>query len=403
MPQVQRVRYWCFTDWPPEDSFAFTRGDPDPEKSEGLPKFIEADMNYMIYGLETCPTTHKDHFQGYVQFKKAMTMTAIKSKNYFSNKVHLEVSKGTPEQAAEYCKKEGNYIEDGVLQAKGKRNDLMAAKEMIDEGASIVAVANECFNATAKYYKFFEYYRQLKLPTDRTVFDKSYCTILWGDPGSGKSRTAYACDSYQVLQYNPRSGFWSAAWDGSHRIIIDDVCPATFQPRELWLNILDPFAKQLSINIKGGYSKFAPTELVLTSNFDPTTWMPDDAAFKRRLDEFCTIRHMVGFVDVAMRRFFVPKPTGEDGVVDLTTSNESEPSSPVSWADSSSGESDDDGASEYSQQVRFRACDRANASAGEYVGPVERHGKRCRYAEEACEDSIDSEEERFLLSASKDY
>ena len=156
----------------------------------------------------------------------------------------------------------------------------MAAKELLDQGASIKQVANECFSASAKYLKFFEQYRQLNLPMDRTVFDKSYCTILWGDPGSGKSRTAYACDSYQVLQYNPRSGFWSAAWDGSKRIIIDDVCPATFQPRELWLNILDPFAKQLSINVKGGYSKFAPVELVLTSNYDPATWMPDDAAFK---------------------------------------------------------------------------------------------------------------------------
>jgi len=363
-------------------------------------------MNYLIYGKEVCPDTGNDHWQGYVQFKKATRFTTVK--NCFSDKVHIEVSKGTPEQAIEYCKKDGNFKEFGTPSVKGKRNDLMVAKDMIDEGASVQQVANECFSATAKYYKFFDYYRQLKLPMDRTVTDKSYCTILWGDPGSGKSRTAYACDSYQVLQYNPRSGFWSAAWDGSKRIIIDDVCPATFQPRELWLNILDPFAKQLSINIKGGYSKFAPVELVLTSNYDPTTWMPDDAAFKRRLDEFCTIRHMVGFVDVAMRRFFPPAAMLDDGPLrgDTAAVYVSDSDDAVSWASSDDEQPDDDGASDYSQQCRFRACDRANACAsGDYVGASS--PKRCRYAEEACEDndveSIGTETEEALLEACEKY
>ena len=188
MSNNQRVRFWCFTDW------------PTPEYTE--PSFDTEQMNYLIYGREICPDTGKDHFQGYVQFKKQTRFNTVKA--CFSDKVHIEVSKGTPEQAIAYCKKDGNFTEHGTPSVKGKRNDLMTAKALIDQGASVQQVANECFSATAKYYKFFEYYKQLSLPTDRTVFDKSYCTILWGDPGSGKSRTAYACDSYQVLQYNPQ-------------------------------------------------------------------------------------------------------------------------------------------------------------------------------------------------------
>lgn len=386
---MAQKRHWCVTDWPTEDN-------------DDIPTFNDADMKYLIVGRETCPDTGKQHFQCYVQFRKSIRLTT--AKKYFSDKAHLEPAMGTPEQASEYCKKEGNFSEFGELDKPGKRNDLLAAKTFIDSGATSVQVASEYFAVAARHYKFFDYYKQLKLPTDRTVFDKSYCTILWGDPGSGKSRTAYACDSYQVLQYDPRSRFWSAAWDGSKRIIVDDVCPATFSPRELWLNILDPFAKQLSINIKGGYSKFAPVELVLTSNYDPTTWMPGDAAFTRRLDEFCTIRHMVGFVDVAMRRFFEPAtaPLVERDRDDRE--HESDSDDAVSWASSEDGEPHDDGASEYSQQVRFAACDRANATAGEYVGPST--PKRCRYAEEAAEDNeldVGSDTENALLEACEDY
>lgn len=384
---MTQKRHWCVTDWPTEDN-------------DDIPTYNDADMNYLIVGKETCPETGKQHFQCYVQFRKSLRMT--QAKKYFSDKAHLEPSMGTPEQASEYCKKEGNFSEFGEIAKAGKRNDLLAAKAFIDSGATCVQVASEFFSVAARHYKFFDYYKQLKLPTDRTVFDKSYCTILWGDPGSGKSRTAYACDSYQVLQYDPKSRFWSSAWDGSKRIIVDDVCPATFSPRELWLNILDPFAKQLSINIKGGYSKFAPVELVLTSNYDPTTWMPGDAAFTRRLDEFCTIKHMVGFVDVAMRRFFEPERIGDASTSTTEpiyiSDSDSEHGSPVDWAESS----DDDSNSEYSHRVHAAAVARANrASTGEYVGPAPT--KRCKYAEEAAEDDIGESTENALLEACEDY
>lgn len=386
----KRVRYWCFTDW------------PTPEYPE--PSFDSEKMQYLIYGKEICPDTGNTHWQGYVQFKKATLFNTVKKA--FSDKVHIEVSKGTPEQAIEYCKKDGNFQEFGTPSVKGKRNDILTAKALIDEGASIQQVADECFSATAKYYKFFEYYRQLKLPTDRTVFTKEYCTILWGDPGSGKSRTAYNCDSYQVLQYNYKSGFFSAAWDGSKRVIIDDVCPATFVPRELWLNILDPHNKQLAINIKGGYSKFAPMELVLTSNFDPTTWMPGDDAFKRRLEEFCTIKHMQGFVDVAMRRFFEPAPIGAAAMGDDDTEpiyisdSDSEHGSAVDWAESS----DDDSHSSYSRRVRQRICDMGNErAAGSEYHREPTPEVRCRYAEEAeeSEDSVNSDDARGLLALNR--
>jgi len=383
-----RKMHWCITDWPTEEA-------------TNEPQFNANDMNYLIYGNETSEAGVQ-HWQGYVQFKKAIARNKVKS--YFSNATHCEPAMGSPQQASDYCKKDGDFKEFGTISKPGKRNDLLMAKDMMDKGASVTQVADECFGVFCRYTKAINEYVQLKLPSDRTCFTKDYCTILWGDPGSGKSRTAYNCDSYQVLQYDPKSRFFSAPWDGSKRVIIDDVCPATFVPRELWLNIMDPYARQLRINVKGSNSKFAPTELVLTSNYDPATWMPGDAAFQRRLDEFCTIKHMQGFVDVAMRRFFEPQPVGAAAMGDTEpiyiTDSDSECGSAVDWAESSN----DDDHSSYSRRVRQRICDMGNErAAGSEYHREPTPEVRCRYAEEAeeGEDSINSDDARGLLALSR--
>ena len=209
-PQGRQLKNWCFTDWPTEDN-------------DDWPTYNDADMSYMVVGREICPDTGKVHWQGYVQLRTQKRLHQVKE--YFSDKVHLEGAKGKPEQAAAYCKKDGNWQEHGTISKPGKRSDLKVAKALMDSGADLTQIAHECFGVYCRYPKAVADYIQSKLPSDRTVFTKEYCTILWGDPGSGKSRTAYMCDDYQVLRYDPKSGFFDAPWDGSKRVIIDDVSP----------------------------------------------------------------------------------------------------------------------------------------------------------------------------------
>lgn len=70
-------------------------------------------MAYIVSGLEVCPTTQRNHYQAFVQMRKKHRMSALKK--HFGSAVHFEEMRGTAEEAAIYCKKDGNYQERGTL------------------------------------------------------------------------------------------------------------------------------------------------------------------------------------------------------------------------------------------------------------------------------------------------
>lgn len=88
---------------------------------------------YLVFGREV-GEDGTPHLQGYVCFQAAVRFTT--AKNRINERAHLEVVRGSPEQAATYCKKEGDFEEFGVLPAgQGKRSDLDAFYEWADEFA----------------------------------------------------------------------------------------------------------------------------------------------------------------------------------------------------------------------------------------------------------------------------
>jgi len=92
----------------------------------------ETEVAYAVYGRETAPETGTPHLQGYVRFKKPKRFHAIKE--YLNPRIHLEVRRGTEGQAAKYCKKDGDFVEHGVISTPGKRSDIDALIHDIDSG-----------------------------------------------------------------------------------------------------------------------------------------------------------------------------------------------------------------------------------------------------------------------------
>lgn len=101
---------------------------------------VDACIGYYIYQKEKAPTTGKEHWQGYIEFNKKMTMRAVKML-FGDFKLHLEMRKGTQEQAINYCSKLETRMEEpvkfGVAKKCGKRSDIDEIMTDIQEGATM--------------------------------------------------------------------------------------------------------------------------------------------------------------------------------------------------------------------------------------------------------------------------
>jgi len=135
---MSRSRAWCFT--------LNNYTDAEIEHLGGL------DCRYLVYGKEV-GESGTPHLQGYVVFVNPCTMAACKTK--ISPRAHLEKARGSHAEAATYCKKDQDFFEKGELPTQGKRSDIEALVEAINNGErSAKKLRQEHPAVMAKYSSF---------------------------------------------------------------------------------------------------------------------------------------------------------------------------------------------------------------------------------------------------------
>lgn len=272
------------------------------------------DVKYWIYQVEECPNTQRRHLQGYIEFSKQLGMNQIKAL-LGSRSVHLEKRRGTAKQAADYCRKEDSRLEGpwehGTISGQGKRTDLDHVREMIKEGASMLAIADEHFGSYCRYEKSFDNYRDMLERKKQKKVPEVH--VLWGDAGTGKTR--YVWDNFpgEDIYVKSLGGRW---FDGyrNHKVALLDDFTGDME-LGLFLKLLDRFP--LTVEIKGGSRYWNPEQIFITSNLSPEDWFPkataeQHAAIRRRfttLKEYRWVRGPDGQRTDSVKILEAPDPT----------------------------------------------------------------------------------------------
>jgi len=265
---ASRSRGWCFT-----------LNNPLLEDDE---KVTQLECRYIVYGNEKSESGTQ-HLQGYVEFANAKTLGGVKK---LLEKAHWEVRKGSPEQASQYCKKDGQFVERGEIPKQGKRTDLEEVVAEVRGGATLKQIAEEYGPVFVKYQRGLAALKSIQY-TDRT--GPPEVVWLWGKSGTGKTRTAVEKSASFYIKDGTK---W---WDGYEQqsvIIIDDFDGA-WPFRDL-LRLLDryPYRGQT----KGGYISINSPTIFITCEFDPSHYWSSTqlTQIERRLTSCTEVVHRSG-------------------------------------------------------------------------------------------------------------
>lgn len=261
----QKSRGWCFTINNP--------GSFDEIDEECIRNFNA--FQYMIIGNEK-GEEGTPHHQGYVHFKHPVSFNYMKTA---LPRAHIELRKGSPQQAIEYCKKDEDFTEWGVSPSNKKEaqkqmwHDIITFAEM-----GRVDVIKDLYPAM-----YIRYYSRLmamvKIP--RIILEHLDNEWWYGETGTGKSRRLW--QEYPD-HYTKELNKWWCGYAGEEVVAIEEWCPkneCTASQLKIWADRY-PFTAQ----IKGGsIMNIRPKKIIVLSNYtidDCFTNAEDRDPIKRR-------------------------------------------------------------------------------------------------------------------------
>lgn len=236
----------------------FTLNNPFPSTLEEIKK-----LTYVRYGCvgKEVGASGTPHLQGALTFKDKVSFNKLRTDLYHA---HIEAMKGSVKQAADYCKKDGNFEEWGEIPVPGKRNDLLTAVQHLKAGNSLSSLADDDNNAIClvKYSKGLSILQDTLLNSEPLRQKK----VVWisGPTGVGKTRAAVEFAEKHNLDYwiSNENLKWFDKYHGQKIAIIDDFRwkDCTFK---MLLRLLDRY--ELQVPVKGGFVRWNPQIIFVTT------------------------------------------------------------------------------------------------------------------------------------------
>lgn len=258
-------------------NYCFTLNNP----VQGDPEDILAwECKYVVFGYEKGEEKGTPHLQGYVEFASPKRLRTLKE---LDDRIHWEARRGSASQAADYCKKDGDFLERGVISSPGKRTDLETVGAMVVAGASIAAVAVAHPGTFIRYGKGI-----VGLKAALMVHRTARPVVRWryGPTGVGKSHVA--CFGHADYYIKDSSRWWDG-YEQQPAIVIDDF-DGQWPFRDL-LRLFDCYKYQGQY--KGGYVPINSPFVYITAEKPPSHYWRDTELLQvmRRLE---SVTHVTG-------------------------------------------------------------------------------------------------------------
>lgn len=259
-----RSRRWCFTSF-----------DEKAPCDNGK-------IQYMCYQRERCPTTNKEHWQGYVEFdgKGGIGMAAVQKE--LGIKCHLSRSRGTAQQNRTYCSKvecgiAGTFKEIGEPGTQGDRTDIKDISALVVAGWTDKEIAEAHPAAYMHLSRHIAGLRRALMPErDGTIMPKGY--ILWGNTGVGKSHWAYEKFGFKNVFAKNASKWWNG-YTGQRVVVINEFKFSKDVDQDYLKNVCDKWP--FPVEDKGGMMPCSVEVVILTMNHNPKTLNMEEALLRR--------------------------------------------------------------------------------------------------------------------------
>lgn len=269
-------------------NYCFTSFNLDVWNQPNIAHLIETSnhkVRYLIFQIESCPTTSRHHAQGYAEFTSPVRQNAVKIM-FSDNSIHLESRLGTRDQARHYCMCSGppctclhasNKIRiSGPFEfgewttGQGQRTDLIQLQSAINSGAPIQQVAQQHFGSFLRYERSIRTYQNLVIPPRNF---KTELHIVWGHAGSGKAHSCFSKFPPESFFRLSPSGSYNLSFDGYDPSIHENILIKDFYgwiPYPTLLQLCDSYP--LQVKILYGSAQFTAKRIFITSHDSPLYW-----------------------------------------------------------------------------------------------------------------------------------
>lgn len=258
-----KSRGWCFT------INNFTEGDIN------LCAILKDIAEYVVWG-EEIGEQGTPHLQGFVLFKHPQHLKRLKT---LLPRAHLEQQRGTAAQAADYCKKDGDFTEYGEYPA--------TKKSLSDQYRECISLAESGQLDTIKelypgiYLRYLSTFRSMVVRCG-DILDELQSEWWVGPTGTGKSRTLW---ELYPDHYGKALNKWWDGYNGEETVAIEELNPESAKYLGHFIKIWGdryPF----SAEIKGGtLRRIRPKRIIVLSNYSIDECFPmsqDSDPIKRR-------------------------------------------------------------------------------------------------------------------------